>query len=167
MQRLPATPGQSPDSEYREQRQRQRKAEKKRVFVQTANQLGDAGETIIYTITITNTGDVTLTDVEVFDSLLDNLSCVPDPPATLAPGEVIDCTGSLVIQAADLGAGALINVATTTGSGPGGQAVDSSGNTVTLLNAPLAVPALGRIGLLLLALMLALLALPVLRRSID
>jgi len=121
------------------------------------NGLGDAGETIDYTITVTNTGDVTLTDVEVFDSLLDNLSCVPETPATLAPTEVIVCTGSLVIDVSDLTTGALTNVATTTGTGPDGGVVDSGGNTVTPLNTPLAIPALDWRGLVLLALLLGLL----------
>src|SRR5262249_52954905 len=55
----------------------------------------DAGDRIDYTITATNTGNTTLTDVTVTDSLLTNLSCMPSvPAASLAPDSGITCTGT-------------------------------------------------------------------------
>lgn len=104
------------------------------------NGLGDAGEIIDYTITVTNTGDVTLTDVEVVDDLI-TLGCTPAPPATLLPGETIVCTGNYDIQPQDLGGPGITNVATTMGDGPGGEEVDGAGSTVTGLNSPVAIPA--------------------------
>ena len=118
----------------------------------SGNGLGDAGETINYTITTTNTGDVTLTNVVVIDSLLDNLVCVPTIPATLAPGETIVCTGSLVIQTVDLTSGAINNVATASGEGPGGTPVDDGDSAITVLNTPMAIPTLSMWALLMLGL---------------
>jgi len=52
------------------------------------------GEPIIYTYTVENVGNVTLTDVVVTDSLLGNVPLNPEgTPITLAPGET--ATGSL------------------------------------------------------------------------
>ena len=116
------------------------------------NELGDAGEVIDYELVATNTGNTTLVDVEILDPLIEPLSCTPPTPASLAPGDALVCTGSLEISAAILSLGQVENEATAVGTGPDGTEVDSSSNTVTLLNAPLAIPALNRIGLILLIL---------------
>ena len=121
------------------------------------NGLGDVGETINYTITTTNTGDVTLNNVVVLDPLLDDLVCTPMVPATLAPTETIICTGSYLIESADLNSTSINNVATATGEGPGSTPVDDGDSTVTLLNEPLAVPTLSVWALLMLTLSLLLL----------
>ncbi|MEM7053203.1 MAG: isopeptide-forming domain-containing fimbrial protein [Pseudomonadota bacterium] len=121
------------------------------------NGLGDAGETINYTITTTNIGDVTLNNVVVLDPLLDELVCNPTIPATLAPTEIIECTGSYLIEIVDLAAGAITNVATASGEGPGGTPVDDGDSTVTVLNAPMAVPTLSVWALLLLSISLLML----------
>ena len=123
----------------------------------SGNGLGDAGETINYTLTTTNTGDVTLTNVVVIDSLLDNLVCVPALPATLAPGETIVCTGSLVIEIIDLNSASITNVATTSGQGPGGTPVDDGDSAITVLNTPMAIPTLSIWALLMLSLSLLIL----------
>ncbi len=60
------------------------------------------GDTLTYTITTTNTGNVTLNNVTVADSLIANLTCNPTIPATLAPGEQIVCTGTYTITQADI-----------------------------------------------------------------
>ena len=46
----------------------------------------DAGDRIVYTLTATNAGNVTLTGVTIVDPKLGTLSCNPAQPATLAPG---------------------------------------------------------------------------------
>ncbi len=73
------------------------------------NGFADVGEVIDYTLTATNTGNVTLTDVVVIDDLLDatpaGLDCLPAQPATLLPGEELVCTGSYEVTQADVDAG--------------------------------------------------------------
>ena len=90
----------------------------------------DVGDKVNYTLTATNTGNVTLTGVTVSDPKLGALVCVPPQPATLAPGAQIVCTGSYTLTQADLNAGQVANTATTdsaqtpptTGDGDGAAA---------------------------------------------
>ena len=73
-----------------------------------------AGDTILYTITATNTGQATLTGVDVGDALIDGLDswqCSPATPATLAPGAAITCTATYTIKPADVSAGSVLNTA--------------------------------------------------------
>jgi uncharacterized repeat protein (TIGR01451 family) len=73
----------------------------------------DAGDTIQWTFTVTNTGLVTLTSVSVDDPTAGPVTC---PATTLAPGESTICTADqpYVITAADAAAGAVRNRATAT-----------------------------------------------------
>ncbi|MEM1340730.1 MAG: hypothetical protein AAGF68_00325 [Pseudomonadota bacterium] len=77
--------------------------------------LGDAGDTINYTLTVTNTGNTSLADITVTDALL-GLSNAPVTPDDLAPGGTATITGSYVIQASDVTAGQVDNTASTTGT---------------------------------------------------
>jgi uncharacterized repeat protein (TIGR01451 family) len=73
-----------------------------------------AGEEIVYTVTATNVGEITLTDVDISDELIDGLdswACVPAIPATLAVGASIICEATYVTSAADVDAGSVDNVA--------------------------------------------------------
>ena len=72
----------------------------------------DPGDTVSYTLTATNTGNVTLTGVTVVDAKLGALACTPAQPATLAPGAQIVCTGTYTLTQADLNAGQVVNTAT-------------------------------------------------------
>ena len=65
------------------------------------------GQLVTYTLTATNTGNVTLHNVTVSDTPnLDGFSCTPDDPRrTLAPGDAVTCTGTHAITQADLDAG--------------------------------------------------------------
>ena len=85
------------------------------------------GQVVTYTITATNTGNVTLSNVQVSDSpSLDGFTCAA-PVATLPPGGVISCTGSHTITLDDFsGAGTYANSATVSGTGPQGQIVSSA-----------------------------------------
>ena len=76
----------------------------------------DVGETISYTVVLTNTGTVTLTDASVSDPLVDPLVCTQ--PVTLAPGESLTCTGDYSVTQADVDAGQVANVATGTADPP-------------------------------------------------
>jgi uncharacterized repeat protein (TIGR01451 family)/fimbrial isopeptide formation D2 family protein len=69
-----------------------------------ANGTADAGETIGYTLTATNTGNVGLTGVSIVDPRLPSLSCTPTQPATLAPSATLVCTGSYTVTQADVDA---------------------------------------------------------------
>ncbi|WP_162449898.1 DUF7507 domain-containing protein [Phytoactinopolyspora mesophila] len=75
------------------------------------------GDTITYSFIAENTGNVTLTDVVIEDTEfsgagdLSELDCTPEQPATLAPGDTLNCTATYVIMQADLDAGGLTNAA--------------------------------------------------------
>jgi len=107
------------------------------------NEVGDVGEVIEYSIEVTNTGNITLTNVMVIDDLIENLLCLPViPVATLLPGEVITCSGSLTLTSEDIVSGDVVNVATATANEPGGDVVDGSDSTITPVNfLPIEVPA--------------------------
>ncbi|WP_136045983.1 DUF7507 domain-containing protein, partial [Microbacterium sp. K41] len=63
----------------------------------------DVGDTIAYSFTITNTGNVPLADVGVNDPKVGTVTC---DVTTLAPGEVAICTAApYVITQADVDAG--------------------------------------------------------------
>ncbi|MDO8367964.1 MAG: HYR domain-containing protein, partial [Saprospiraceae bacterium] len=85
----------------------------------------DVGETITYTFNVTNTGNVTLTNITVTDPLV---TVVGGPLATLAPGASNNTTftGTYVLTQADINAGEVVNLATTTGSTPSGGTVSDN-----------------------------------------
>ncbi len=73
------------------------------------------GETITYSITAENDGNLTLTDVVVTDELTGDSWTV----GTLEPGETSEAfTASHVVTEADILAGSVVNVATATGTSP-------------------------------------------------
>lgn len=80
--------------------------------------LGDEGDTILYTFTVTNTGDLPITTAKLTDNLLgvSDLECITNPP--LEPGASTTCPDpgdgkfSHVITAADVDAGKVVNQAT-------------------------------------------------------
>lgn len=76
-----------------------------------------AGDVINYTFTITNTGNVTLTNPQVSDPLIGQITCA-DYKATLLPGESFNCTGSYTITQVDLDAGHRENTASVTAKDP-------------------------------------------------
>jgi len=95
-----------------------------------------AGEDIGYAFRIENTGNVTLTGVTVGDPLLGTVTIdpsewAPNGVGTLSPGQVIEGSGTYEIAQADVDAGTVVNIATTTGSPASGGADVSSTDTVT------------------------------------
>ncbi|MCW2755540.1 MAG: conserved repeat domain protein [Marmoricola sp.] len=84
----------------------------------------DAGDTIAYSFTLTNTGTVTLTNLSVSDPKAGSVTC---PVTTLAPGASTTCTANspYVITQADADAGTVDNTATSTGTPPTGPPVIS------------------------------------------
>ena len=84
-----------------------------------------AGDVLIYRIRVTNTGNQTMTAVTVSDPLIPALTCTiagqaAPVPATLLPGEVLQCRASYSVQQADLDAQSLSNTATASGTDPAG-----------------------------------------------
>ena len=82
-----------------------------------------AGDTVTYTLTATNTGNVTLTDVSIEDGLegIEDLEydwSNATAEGVLAPGETVTLTGVYTLTQADINAGAVINLGTTTGTPP-------------------------------------------------
>ncbi len=96
------------------------------------------GQEIVYTLTATNDGNVTLDGVSIVDLLFVALDCTPAQPAVLAPDETLTCTATYTIAQADLDAGSIANTARAVGSGPQDQGVESSqaGVTVTAVQRP-------------------------------
>jgi len=102
------------------------------------NGLAETGESIVYTITVTNTGNVTITDLEISDPMLANLT--PSRVASLAPGESVTATAdAYVVTAADAARGSVTNVATASGEDPTGEPVGAQSPEVTTPTAGLAV----------------------------
>jgi uncharacterized repeat protein (TIGR01451 family)/LPXTG-motif cell wall-anchored protein len=101
------------------------------------NQRADAGETIVFTVTVTNTGNVTLTDIVVDDPMI----AVTCPQPVLAPGASMDCVSTpYTVTAADVARGEVLNTATVTGSTPGGDDLSSTTNTTRTPTALVAAP---------------------------
>ncbi|WP_373396586.1 hypothetical protein V8V91_17740 [Algoriphagus halophilus] len=76
-----------------------------------------AGDVITYTFDVSNTGNVTWTDVTVSDPL-SGLSAITPGPVTLAPGENQVFTATYTITQSDMDAGQVDNTATATGNDP-------------------------------------------------
>ena len=86
--------------------------------------IANPGDVINYSFTITNTGNVTLTNVDLTDAGLTTISAITDVAgdgvAVLAPGDVETATGTYLITQADIDAGVYDNTATSTGDCPDG-----------------------------------------------
>jgi len=89
------------------------------------------GQVITYTVTATNTGNVTLSNVNVSDPLLPALTC---DKTTLAPSETSTCTGTYTLTQTDVDAGSRANTATGKGTDPTGTQVTDD-DTVTIPSA--------------------------------
>ena len=98
------------------------------------NGIIDAGDTIVYTFTVTNTGTVPLTDVNMDPASLSvplGLTCTP---ISLPVGETqtLVCTGNTyVITDSDVAAGTVTLSGTATGESPTGQVVSDDDSVVS------------------------------------
>ena len=100
--------------------------------------LVDAGDTITYSFTVTNSGQITIDDVTITDPKVGTVTC-PAGASALAPGDHVTCTATYTVTAADVTAGSVDNSATAGGivEGTGSTTVSSpSSSTSTPTTAP-------------------------------
>jgi hypothetical protein len=86
-----------------------------------------AGNMVEYEYLITNTGDVTLTDITLVDDVLGDIVL---PKTTLEPGESMTATATHLVTGADADEGQIVNVAEATGSTDGGTVSATDDETV-------------------------------------
>ncbi len=89
----------------------------------------NAGGTIAYSFLVTNTGNVTVSNLVINDAQLSAPAVCP--VTTLAPGASTTCTGSHTITQAEVDTGVVTNTATATGSLPGQGTVTSPPDTTS------------------------------------
>ncbi|RWW91648.1 DUF7507 domain-containing protein, partial [Flavobacterium cerinum] len=83
------------------------------------------GDVITYDLVLTNSGNVTITDITLTDTNADSIT--PSTVPTIAPGEVVNITALHTITQADLDRGFVYNTASVTGTDPkGGEITDTS-----------------------------------------
>ena len=92
------------------------------------------GSTIDYLFLVTNTGNVTLTDVRVDETAFTGNGTVsavvcPAESAALAPGQSMTCTATYAVEEADLALDTIDNTALAAGRTPGGGPVESDPST--------------------------------------
>ncbi len=83
----------------------------------------EVGEVITYTLLLTNTGNVTLTNVSISDNNANVGSVNPNNVAMILPGETVTITASHTITQSDLNTGSVANTASVTAEDPNGQPV--------------------------------------------
>ncbi|MBK9255216.1 MAG: DUF11 domain-containing protein [Saprospiraceae bacterium] len=96
----------------------------------------NAGDQITYSFTVTNTGNVTLTNVTVTDPLV---TVSGSPIASLAPGQSnsVAYTATKTLTQTDINNGTFTNVATVTGTPPSGPNVtDTDNDTQNFIQTP-------------------------------
>jgi uncharacterized repeat protein (TIGR01451 family) len=82
------------------------------------------GQVVTYSFAVTNTGNVTLTDVQVTEGAFTGTGTLPPPTcpaaaAVLAPGEQVVCTTDYTLTQDDIDAGSVTNAAAATADPPG------------------------------------------------
>ncbi|WP_433608315.1 DUF7507 domain-containing protein [Prescottella agglutinans] len=103
----------------------------------TTTEIIKAGQKIPYKFSVTNTGNVTATDVTVVDkqespASNDHLSAISCPKTSLAPGESMDCTAEYTVSEADVKFGAVTDVAAATGKTVTGDPIESTPSEKTI-----------------------------------
>lgn len=91
-----------------------------------------AGETVDFSVVVTNTGTVSAHDVEMTDNSATTTGCDLKAPVVLAPGASMTCTVQHVVTQAEINAGQVVNVATATAKTPTGEPVDPATGSATV-----------------------------------
>ena len=91
----------------------------------------NVGAQVVYTISATNTGNVTLVNVTLSDSNAVLAGCAP---TTLAPGQTLTCVAVHTVTPSDVAAKVIVNSAHATAqlNGSGATAISVDSNTVVL-----------------------------------
>jgi uncharacterized repeat protein (TIGR01451 family) len=98
-------------------------------IIATPNPATTLGQTVTYTYTLRNTGNVTLkSPYAVTDNKITNINC-SSASSPLPPGQSTTCTATYTVTQADLNNGSVINTATAT-------AKDAKDGTTTVSSAP-------------------------------
>lgn len=106
-------------------------------MVKSANPktVGKAGESVRYSFTVTNDGNVTQNAIritEVAFSGAGTLAAVSCPQTAIDPTQSVTCTADYTVEQADLDTGLISNAATATGTAPGGATSTSAQSTTTV-----------------------------------
>ncbi|WP_420915760.1 DUF7507 domain-containing protein, partial [Algoriphagus taiwanensis] len=92
-----------------------------------------AGDLITYTLIVTNTGNVTLTNTTVTDPLTN----ANDNVGNLLPGQSATVTTNYAVNQTDVDNGSVVNTATATGTAPNQSAQTATASaTVTAIQTP-------------------------------
>lgn len=108
-----------------------------------------AGQVITYSFTVTNTGNVNVSDVTIAEGSfsgagkLGAVTC-PVDAALLAPAATVTCTAPYTVLTADLTGKALTNTASATGVGPNGPVVSAASTAEVKTPAPGSLATTGR-----------------------
>ena len=88
------------------------------------------GQRVLYTFTVTNVGNVTITGIAVADPNTTTPTCAA---SQLDPGEQTTCTATHTVRQDDITNGSVVNMASVTGSTPDGQTLPPIvSNTITI-----------------------------------
>jgi uncharacterized repeat protein (TIGR01451 family) len=100
------------------------------------------GDTITYTFTVTNTGNVDLASVAVTDIKAGAVSCPPVPAPGLAPGGMLTCTATTpyTVTSDDVTDGKVTDTATATGTDDSGLTSPPNGPSTAVVPTEPAVP---------------------------
>ena len=97
------------------------------------------GDSVSYSFDVTNTGNVTLSNVNISDDVFSGtgtLSAITCPATTLAPGASTTCTATYSVTQADIDAGQVTNTATAHGTPPHTQVPVDSQPSDAIVTAP-------------------------------
>lgn len=96
----------------------------------TKSSIPPVGEVIDYTFSVRNTGNVTLSNVQVNDPNVPSVSCPNNGP--LAPGATLTCSAEHTVTQADIDDGEVTNTATASATAPDDTAVNATSNTIRI-----------------------------------
>ncbi|RYX78252.1 tandem-95 repeat protein [bacterium] len=104
-----------------------------RLTKEATNTVSKVGDVINYNIIVTNTGNVTLTNVAVADAGADAGSIIPASVASLAPGASVTVTARHTVSLTEVNNGSFSNQASVTANTPGGGTItkEKSDNPAT------------------------------------
>ncbi|NMC46405.1 MAG: class F sortase [Chloroflexi bacterium] len=97
------------------------------------------GDVLHFTVTVENTGNVTLSAVSISDPDLAGFSCNPAQPLALAPGDILECQGSVTVDQTHVDAGFYTNYAGVTGTAPDSSVLSKSAQKTIYLLTPASI----------------------------